>query len=178
MRNLQRCLAAAVMILGLLWLTAAAPAQTYYTPYPYGNVVFGNRFHTFQSLGLVSVPPLATPRSSAPQVIPVALQYGGSTSGIPGGYRGSVSGIPGGGGYSGSTSGIYNAYPLGGSYNYSPYGLYNPYWWSLYNLSGYGVYNYTAPLGSYAYPYTIPPSDYAPTFPHSGVYRSPLIYEP
>jgi hypothetical protein len=185
MTNLRKGTAVAVAILALLSLAGVARAQHYYTPYRYTDVVPGHHF--YQKSGYVSVPPLSTPIpvGGVTMTLPVGAStqgtppYSGSVSGFPGGggYRGSVSGIPGGGGYSGSVFGLYNYYPIGGSYNYYSYGLYNPYWWSLYNLSGYGLGNYVSPLGSYAWPYTILPSDYAPRTQGMGYYRSPLIYE-
>jgi len=184
MSNFRKC-AMVAAVLGLLSLTGPAPAQPYFSPFPFADVMYGHHF--YQKSGYVSVPPLAEPirlGGTSTNLAVAQVPYRGSSSGIPGGYRGSVSGFPGGGGYSGSVFGLYNYYPVGGSYNYygygySPvYGYYNPYWWSLYNLTGYGVSAYTAPLGSYAFPYSIAPSNYAPVYLQPGYYTSPLLYQP
>jgi hypothetical protein len=173
MTKLRKGAAVAVAILALLSLAGAAHAQRYYTPYRYTDVVPGHHF--YQKNGYVSVPPLSTPIpvGGVTMTLPVGTS---ATQGTPP-YSGSVSGIPGGGGYSGSVFGLYNYYPIGGSYNYYSYGLYNPYFWSLYSLTGYGLGNYVAPLGSYAWPYVVPLSSYAPVTQGMGYYRSPLIYD-
>lgn len=160
MTNLRKC-AVAAAVLTLLSLARTAPAQPYYTPYPYADVVYGNHF--YQSGGYVSVPPLPFP-------IPIRGTTATQSSG-PSSKQGNSPVL-----YRGPVYSVYNYYPTR-MYRYYPYAAYNPSFYSLFDLTGFAVYNYTAPLGSYYYPYTLLPSEYAPVTQSMGYYRSPLVYQ-
>jgi len=157
-----RTFVAAAAVLVCLSLAGAAQAQRYYSNYAWASVVPGHHF--YQSGGYVSVPQIGGPAYSGSNQGFIPSPYAGSSAGFQGGYTGSVFGFP-------------NYSSLGYS-GISPYGLYNAYAYSLYGLSGYGVSNYVSPLGSYARPYTLLPSRYAPTYQQPGYYRSPLLYGP
>ena len=163
----SRKLARVVAVLACLSLAGTVRAQRYYSYQPRVGVIPGHHF--YQSGGYVTVPPIGG-------AFAYGRAYAGSNQGItPAAYHGSVSGFPGG--YTGSVFGFPRYSPLAGQGTY-PYGLYNAYTFSLYNLSGYGVSNYVSPLGSYARPYTLLPSRYAPVYQNTGYYRGPLLYEP
>lgn len=159
MTHPRKLLAVAVAVLAYLSLAGTVRAQGYFSYRPVTSVITGHHF--YQSSGYVSVPPLGGAFAGGPA-------YSGSNQGItPAAYHGSVSGFPGG--YTGSVFG----FP-----NYYPYGPYNAYSYSLYGLTGYGLSNYVSPLASYALPYTLMPSRYAPTYQQPGYYTSPLLYSP